>query len=92
MKGDLYADGAGLNAAAHSSLDIADALKSSAVETAYSVGQPSEAGVIALDAALAAMRARQSSRAGGQSAGMDAASAVYTNTDSASAGDITKSI
>lgn len=72
-------------------MDVAEALAASTA-SATSGGQPSDGGVRALDAALAAVRGRQSARASRQGADMIAASAVYTDTDGGTADGIVKTI
>ncbi|MFI5509123.1 hypothetical protein ACIA48_16760 [Mycobacterium sp. NPDC051804] len=54
--------------------------------------QPSAAGVVALDAPISAMRARQSARVSGQAGHLTVAAARYDHTDGASAEDISATV
>lgn len=90
MSDHLSVDGAGLNIGGHRSADIADELAASTIEGFGWGTQPSHAGVSAFDTALVSTRARQSARAGGQSAKMHAASAMYTHTDDDAAGGLSR--
>lgn len=87
----LAVDAAGLNAAAVASVDIARGLATTGDGSAAG-SQPSHAGVAALDGSLAAARARQAARVGGQGSDLQAAAAVYTHTNESAAEDVTRTI
>lgn len=86
----LAVDSAGLSAGAARSVDIAQALAGGTA--AGSGGQPSHTGVAALDAAMASVRTRQSTRVSGQGDDLHTASALYTHTDGDAADGVTRSI
>lgn len=88
MAQDLTVDTDGMRiAAVGSAQTAADVLASGTVGPVVG-GRPSDAGVAALDAAGAALRARQASRIAGQAGHMSAASAGYDDTDGSNADDI----
>ena len=88
MADQLSVSSAGLNLAAVNSADVAEALTAGTQDG----GQPSHAGVAALDAALARFRIRQSERVSQQSADMRTGSTHYESTDSEAADDLTRSV
>lgn len=87
----LAVDAAGLNAAAAASAEIAQGLAANSGVSGAG-GQPSHSGVAALDGSLAAARARQARRVGGQGSDLHTAGAVYTHTDESAAEDVTRTI
>lgn len=88
----LSVSSAGLNLAAVNSANVADALTAGTQDSAALGGQPSHAGVAALDAALARFRIRQSERVSQQGADMRTGSAHYESTDRDAADDLTRSV
>lgn len=91
MADQLSVDGAGLTAAAVGSVDIAEALATAGPVRGAST-QPSHAGVAAVDAAWASVRARASGQASGHGDGLRAGSAVYTRTDDEAAREVSRSV
>jgi len=92
MADHLSVNGAGLNAAAFSSADIADTLAAADTSGDVPGAKPSQAGVAAMDAALAALRGRGARQAGGQGAGLHIGNALYTHTNDSAAASITRTI
>lgn len=92
MADQLSVSSAGLNLAAVNSANVAEALTAGTQDSAALGGQPSHAGVAALDAALARFRIRQSERVSQQSADMRTGSTHYESTDSEAADDLTRSV
>lgn len=93
MTDHLSVDGAGLAAAAAGSVDIADALAAAgAVDSPAAGVQPSQAGVAAVDAALATIRAHGTRQAGRQGSGLRIGNALYTHTNDSAADSITRTI
>ena len=91
MGNELGVDSSDLRAAAAGGDAIAETLAGAAA--AGSTGaQPSAAGVSALDAAISAIRTRQSARLSGQASDLSVASARYDDTDGVSAGDISATV
>lgn len=92
MADQLSVSSAGLNLAAVNSADVADALTAGTQDGVALGGQPSHAGVAAVDAALARFRIRQSERVSQQGAEMRTGSTHYESTDSEAADDLTRSV
>ncbi|OBG82139.1 hypothetical protein A5699_07080 [Mycobacterium sp. E802] len=81
MANELHVDAAGLRTASASSDNVAAGLGSGSFEVAAS-SRPSGAGVAAVNAALTAMRNRQSERMAGQADALSVSSTRYDITDS----------
>lgn len=81
MANELEVDAGGLQTAASSSEAAAAGLTNTAFSSATSA-QPSGAGVAAINAALTAVRQRQSDRITGQAGDLTTSSALYEATDS----------
>lgn len=88
MANELEVDAGGLRTAAFSSEIVGARLTGGSFDAAAS-SQPSGAGVAAVNAALASVRQRQSSRITGQSGDLSVSSARYDSTDSDSGDTIT---
>lgn len=80
MANEMEVDSGDLRVAAAGSDALAGALRGTAA-TGSVGGQPSAAGVAALDAAINAVRARQSARVSGQAGDLSVAGARYDDTD-----------
>ncbi|HET6731681.1 hypothetical protein [Mycobacterium sp.] len=88
---ELQVESADLRVAAAGSDALAGALR--ATGTTGSVGgQPSAAGVAALDAAINAVRARQSARVSGQASDLSVAGARYDDTDGSNGENISVTV
>jgi len=88
MPNELHVDTAGLRSAAANSTLAAATLASPAICGSAS-SQPSGTGVTAVNAALAAVLQRQSSRISGQASDLTSSSALYDTTDAEGADAIT---
>ena len=91
MANELEVDSGDLRVAAAGSDALAGALKGAAARSSFG-GQPSAAGVAALDAAINAVRARQSARVSGQAGDLSVAGARYDDTDGGSAENISVTV
>ena len=91
MGNELEVDSGDLWAAAADSDAVAGTLAGAAAGGPTGA-QPSAAGVAALDAAISAMRVRQSARVSGQAGDLTVAAAHYDNTDGDSAEDISATV
>ena len=88
MAQDLTVDTDGMRiAAVGSAQTAADVLAGGTVDAAIGA-RPSDAGVAAVDAAAAVLRARQADRIAGQAGDVSAAGARYDDTDGSNADDI----
>ena len=88
---ELEVDSGDLRATAAGSDALAGALRGTAA-TGSVGGQPSAAGVAALDAAINAVRARQSARVSGQAGDLSVAGARYDDTDGGNAENISVTV
>lgn len=91
MGNELEVDSGDLRAAAADSDAVAGTL-AGASGGGPTGAHPSAAGVAALDAAIGAMRARQSARVSGQAGDLSVAGARYDGTDGVSAEDISATV
>jgi hypothetical protein len=88
---ELEVDSGSLRAAATGSDALAGALRGASASSSIG-GQPSAAGVAALDAAISAVRARQSARVSGQAGDLSVAGARYDDTDGGSGENISVTV
>lgn len=91
MGNELEVDSGDLRAAAADSDAVAGTLAAAAMGGPTGA-QPSAAGVAALDAAISAMRARQSARVSGQAGDLSVASGRYDDTDGGGAEDLSATV
>ncbi|AWT56430.1 hypothetical protein D806_054840 [Mycolicibacterium smegmatis MKD8] len=93
MSDHLSVDGDGLAAAAVGSVDIAEALAAAGAVNSPAAGvQPSQAGVGAVNAALASIRAHATRQAGRQGSDLHIGNALYVHADDAAADRVTRTI
>lgn len=85
---ELHVDAAGLRVASVHSGTIAGTLTGGSFSTASS-GQPSSAGIAAVNAALAAVRGRHANRITGQAGDLSTSGARYDTTDGDGADAVT---